>query len=473
MDRSEQSPRRILVSDFDSVHQASVWRTHGATEGTTRLISALRTAILLGDELTIDRNQLFDGIFFLTLGPAGVAAALGLSPVDKLPITVTCQPGRSEDLNRFVPALRGAPQAAGYDVSVDFQLQWVRSDHYRTASSALMAAWGETVANGWLCEPPREHWVRGAGLTRFHTPLDEQERVIAMIEAAQDDWADAMVDGRVAVDRWDRSIVDVDLDVQGPVRELTNVVTDQGIELRPLAHYILEQDSNVRKVVTTNVYEWTTEHPDLADEEEARIAMEMWSKAYYQAIARRDGNLYLSFYDGIDDTPLSRSYGLTLPVRSRYQRLKDRAFTSRYGETIRVEGEILDKMLVISPGSFAQLYLLTRDTAKRLIDEQDPQAMYDLAYASREAVNEPDSHAVKRLSTLRRIFFTTLAALVIAGLGLLTDLTDLSGTSQAVLIITAAILGIIAGLPWDDMREFFRLRKNSMTATLTLSNDRG
>ena len=49
----------------------------------------------------------------------------------------------------------------------------------------------------------------------------------------------------------------------------------------------------------------------------------------------------------------------------------------------------------------------------------------------------------------------TLLAVVIAGLGLFVDLTDLSRRAQLLSIVAAGILGVIAGLPWDDMAELF------------------
>ncbi|MDK8252719.1 hypothetical protein QP834_17145, partial [Enterococcus faecalis] len=68
------------------------------------------------------------------------------------------------------------------------------------------------------------------------------------------------------------------------------------------------------------------------------MAMDMWSRAYYRAIANQDGAMYLSFYDNSFDSSnedLAARYGLTLPGRSRLQRVRDRAFSSRRAETIR------------------------------------------------------------------------------------------------------------------------------------------
>lgn len=491
-------PTHILVSDFDAVHQASMWRRYGAKEATRRLVSVLRTAILLGEELTIDRNQLFDGIFFLALGPAGVANALGLAPDDPLPITVSCQPGLLPDddggagfrpdasgsfssggderqrannagpRNRCVPIKRGAEVGFSGVVSVDFQLDWVRSERFLTASSAMMAAAGDTASNSWLASPPSQEWFEGCGLSRFETPLTE-EQIVECIQVSQDEWAQAMVDGRVAVDRWDRNVND-DLNVPEALMKTRNELEGSLDELRPLAKILLAEKSNVRKDAVQTAVDWMGEQPSSSQVEEARMAMEMWSRAYYRAIAHRDGAMYLSFYDSVEDSDLARSYGLSLPARSRFQRLRDRAFSVRRAETIRVEGEILDHMLVIAPGAFSQLYLLTRNTARELITQGKAQAMFDLAYAAREAVREPDSHSHKRFVTALKVLTMTVMAVVVAALGLLTDLTDLSTTAQVMAIVGAAFLGMLAGLPWDDFAELFRLRRAKMTATLTLSN---
>lgn len=464
--------QRILVSDFDAVHQADSWRRLGAQEAMIRLTSALRTAVLLGDVVTIDRNQLLDGIYFLSLGPHGIASALGLAPHDPLPMVVTCSGDDPHEGDRTVPVLRGFD--IGYDqhISIDRQLEWVRGETFRQASSAMMATRGDDVPGGWLCSPPSDSWLPGSGLTRFQTPLRDESSVVGLIERAQDLWAGAMLDGRVAVDSWTRDTGARPLDIDAALATSLADITAQGRTLTPLAEYLFALPHQRRGAVATDVYDWVGDNPDLADLNEARMAMEAWSNAYYRAIAEQNGYLYLSFFDGADDSELARTYGLALPKRSRFERLKDRAFRPSRGSTIRVEGEILDRMVEISPGNFAQLYVLTRDTARKLITKQDPQAMYDLAFAAREAVNIPPSHSAKKVSTLRRIALLTTLAVVVTALSLLTDLGDLSAGQQTAAIVGAGILGVIAGLPWDDMAEFFRLRTTSMTATLTMSNER-
>lgn len=238
---ASEKPRQIQVADFDSVRQASMWRQHGSAEATRRLIAVLRTAILLGDVLTIDRNQLFDGIFFLSLGPQGIARELGLGSDAVLPLKVKCQPEPDQDADscdadsdRRVPAMRGTNAGQGDLVNVDLQLRKVRDPAFLQASSARMATMADTAPNDWLCHAIGKSWVRGAGLTNYANELEDQ-RIEALICRAQDQWAQAIVDGLVAVDRWDRGTGTATLDVPGTLRQtLAQQLGDE--QPRPLAH---------------------------------------------------------------------------------------------------------------------------------------------------------------------------------------------------------------------------------------------
>lgn len=494
---ASEKPRQIQVADFDSVRQASMWRQHGSAEATRRLIAVLRTAILLGDVLTIDRNQLFDGIFFLSLGPQGIARELGLGSDAVLPLKVKCQPEPDQDADscdadsdRRVPAMRGTNAGQGDLVNVDLQLRKVRDPAFLQASSARMATMADTAPNDWLCHAIGKNWVRGAGLTNYANELEDQ-RIEALICRAQDQWAQAIVDGLVAVDRWDRETGTATLDVPGTLRQtLAQQLGDE--QPRPLAQFVLEQTSNFRKEVTGSVFAWMTANegeakpaPSARDRStraletdttwhEARMAMDMWSRSYYRAIASQDGAMYLSFYDNSFDASnqnLAARYSLILPGRSRLQRVRDRAFSSGRAQTIRVEGEILDHMLVIAPPVFAQLYPLTRESARDLIQRGQRQAMFDMAYAAREAVSAPDTHSHRKFVTLMRVLSMSVLAVVISALSLMTDLTDMSTGAQIVAVAVSGILGVVAGLPWDDLAELFRLRGSAMTATLTMSNE--
>ena len=87
-----QSPARVnwtastvSISDFDSLEQAMAWRRFGPEAAIHRFIMKLRMALLSADYVYVDRNQLLDGICFLSLGPDGIAEALGIPHFQDLP----------------------------------------------------------------------------------------------------------------------------------------------------------------------------------------------------------------------------------------------------------------------------------------------------------------------------------------------------------------------------------------------------
>ncbi|WP_420175411.1 hypothetical protein [Luteococcus sp. OSA5] len=70
-----EKAHRIIVSNFDTVSQAELWLTQGAQRATEVFLGLLRTAVLLGAEVVVDRNQVLDGVCFLALGPDRIAQA--------------------------------------------------------------------------------------------------------------------------------------------------------------------------------------------------------------------------------------------------------------------------------------------------------------------------------------------------------------------------------------------------------------
>ncbi|MDT3767191.1 hypothetical protein QS713_03805 [Gleimia hominis] len=448
----------VVVYDFDSVRQASLWRSLGAAEATAQLNAALRTAVLLGDHISLDRNQLFDGIFFLTQGPEGIAFELGLGPNDRIPITVNCQP---------------APGGAGA-VDLGFQLEKVRSAEFRAASSAIMATTRAHQPHDWQWAPRGPNWYPGAGLAFPANGLNGQDQhegldrfeVVALLERAQDKWVQAILDGRVRVALWKSG----GLDMASALGDAQADLEARG-EVPLLARYLFDNPGlTARKSVTALV---TTLLPKLGlSETHGRAGMEMWSRAYYRAIAQRGSSTYLTFYDQEEslgaDLDLARAYGLVLPVRSRFERLRDRTFTPARASKLRVEGEILDHMRVIAPPLFAQLHEVTREQAQALFLEGQSGAMFSIALAARELVGQKQSHQRKKRVTLLRMAIMTTIVLFVAFLGLYTDSVNLSAVTRGTLLVLAAVLGAVSSMPWDDIAQMWQLRKSSMTATLSM-----
>lgn len=82
-------PRRMLVAELDSLEQATRYlnsngRIHNAERELTGMI---RTAVLLSETLLITDSMLFDGAYFMAVGPEGLMHRLGL-PGQHLPLVV-------------------------------------------------------------------------------------------------------------------------------------------------------------------------------------------------------------------------------------------------------------------------------------------------------------------------------------------------------------------------------------------------
>lgn len=128
---------RSLVVDLDSVRQADLWLAQGRGEAVERLRAMVRTAVLLTDEIIVTDAQLLDGVFFLDLGPDGIAAALGLAPGAELPMRIVA---RDSDLSQALAQMCDAPgfewssrrvatEDSGRVDDVQRRQEWVRAAH--------------------------------------------------------------------------------------------------------------------------------------------------------------------------------------------------------------------------------------------------------------------------------------------------------------------------------------------------------
>ena len=76
-ERSDASTR-ISVFNLDPVEQSKLWLQIGPTEAKRVLVGVLRTALLFGGTVVVDRNQLLEGIFFIAMPPDRLTWHLGL-----------------------------------------------------------------------------------------------------------------------------------------------------------------------------------------------------------------------------------------------------------------------------------------------------------------------------------------------------------------------------------------------------------
>lgn len=466
---------RIMVTNFDPNRQAQLWLEQGAEEAAEVLLGMLRTAILIGGQLIIDRSQLLDGVFFLATGPDRLARELGLDDRSPLPITVNCEPGEPRSrTSRLVPRMLGRDGNADFEnVSMGLQLEKVSSEGFLKTSAAIRAMIGRGE-HPWLMPDPGDEWFAGAGFTDRLHPLDPDQPEVwrRTLIRARERWVEAAEKGRVVVDVW-RDGMDIDPALSEQLKRLRAICSEPD----PLAEEVLNFKGSVRR----DVVEFIHEKGAAADvsPERQRLALGLWSRAYYQAIARKDGALLVAFDDeGLEaqaqsndeeDRARARSFGLWSPPRSRWQLLRDRRGSVSTG-LMRVEGEIHDHLKIIDPGLFRQLRRSSSDVVNALVEEGRREDMYQLALACRHVVTGPPSRRRVRLQAGLRVVTVTLLAFVVASVTLFDSFSALSGGVRAVAVTGATLLGFTASLPYSDIAEYFRTRSGSMAAVLDLQN---
>lgn len=79
---------RVLIAELDSLAQAQRFADRGAREAITELSGMLRVGMLISSNVLITDAMLFDGSYFVTLGPDGVLRELGATEA-RYPLTIT------------------------------------------------------------------------------------------------------------------------------------------------------------------------------------------------------------------------------------------------------------------------------------------------------------------------------------------------------------------------------------------------
>ena len=474
---------RIAVSNFDSVLQAEMWLERGHEHAAVTFTAILRTALLLGSELVVDRNQLLDGVYFLALGPDRIAFELGLPPGADLPIVVNCQPGEAGDEDQTVPRMVGLEHDAS-SVSLTLQASYLRSEKFLRTSSALAALMGSLEDNSWLLPEPGSKWFSGCGFTdRLHPFMGDRSDALRVIEQAQNRWLEAMECGRIKVDTWN-GIGSMQVALEQGRKRLERIRTDKvdPHDPAPLAEAILSEGAATNRRATAVGIVQDLSGTLGASDQDKRMALAVWSKAYYHMIAQKEDCMLISFaaVGGAGTTMgdsteaeeyyrKARSYGLADRRRTRLERLRDKHLKGNVGEgPLRVNGEILDDMRIIDPGSFQQLQKSSGEAVRNMLVEKDPRVMFDLALASKNAVTRMPSHSNARISGFIKTLTLTLLAVFITGLTLMTEFVHLSNGQKAAAVIAAALLGLVASMPWDQIGEQLSLRPTSMAATLDI-----
>ena len=482
---------RIRVTNFDPLQQAQVWLSRGPEKATRVLTAMLRTAILLGEELVIDRNDLLDGIYFLSLGPEGIAHSLGLTTGATLPITLLCEPCEPQDL----PDAPSVTPCTELERMLDLQLRTVSAPAYARASSAFGALigteprdpTGSTSGREWLFPTPGPSWFPGAGFTDPYHPISSERKAGDAIAVAREGWRQAASHGRLKATPWKKWSPVSEYTVSHPSMEdaldiqRRTIISSCGPHEKPARHVkeLLTMTSTSRKAALARIDNLAEGDGPGIDGVERRLLLETWSRPYNQALAWKDDCYLLSFQiaaagsigDGVG-LPRLRQYGLAPAEETRWRRmLRRRARLSR-DVGVAVEGEILDHMEAASPGSFAEMARATEPVITAMQKRQDLKPMLNLALTSRRRFDQGRTHAETMRASLLRGVAISSALLLITAMTLLKDAPNRPEWAPLPLLAATTVLSILAGLPWSDILDVMSMRPSSMSATLSLKGAR-
>lgn len=184
MSPTDSAPLRIRVTNLDSVHQAQTWRRHGPQEAIDRTVSMIRSALLLSEQIIVDRNQLLDGVVLLALGPEGLRWHLGLPQHAPLPLVVT-----------------GSAPPGARSIDVAEQLAAVTRPTFTSAARAALTA---EVTPGspweWLLPPMAD--PAATRLPARHASPPVGRGIDDDLQEARVAWAHSMTCGEVTTAPW-------------------------------------------------------------------------------------------------------------------------------------------------------------------------------------------------------------------------------------------------------------------------------
>lgn len=498
-----ENPNHISILNFDAVEQLRLWQQVGPRKSLEMLIGAMRTALLLGQSVHLDRNQLFEGTFFLAMSPDRLAWHLGLEPSAKLPLTIRMLPCGSEAIEKADFEVGTGPWAGlvqdglGWGVSDDLareiesNLIAVADDKRRVSS--LMQAMAVSNLEGAQSvvlsglerakafEQLEDSFLPRAVWSRRDTQLSE-----GVIAHSRGLWLEALKLGRVEIIAWDEaanSTPNVSNQLERHFPELPNL---------PLHNSVAEALLNVTRksgdkgTVRSLIVRWldaekveelvpatfpigasASEEADLQEAKE--LALKWWIKCYYRAIAARDKLDLYEIYSHPDGpqanhrASLEVEWGL-IPGESNSKSQGMETKEDNAG-TFAVGGNVAEKMLTCTPGQFARLrdYTLGRSYVQTDPKEQR-QRLRDLALA----VEDGTAQLGERKNRIR---LSLLKASVLLAIGAVLGISELVNPFETGgWFFWTFLLALVSSvLPWGEFRTLYKLSETGMKSTIEVA----
>ena len=433
-----EEPLRIRVTNLDSIHQAQNWLRHGREEAITQVVAMIRSALLLGDEIVMDRNQVLDGIVLLAIGPDDLRWHLGLAPRAPLPLAVTC-----------------APDPVTGAIDVDAQLAGVRAPAFLSAAAAALDPDHRGPLDWLLPHPQVTPGLRPVG-----------DSATSPLTSTRQAWAEAMRRGDLTLIPWQP------IDLRPAFEQDRHLIDDRPV----IIDLLTAMDGGTGR--SSAIAHLDSLRPTYGDRE-CRRAFRWWNQTYYDAICDANDEYRISFDTTRSRNDPSSSGSAAEPSgadqdspapRSRWQRIRTRLSTREVParSEIPFEGEIVDNLRLIPPDSFALLRHTSIHRIREFWERPSNRQIWDLALTVRRSVDSP---WVRRGRLLRDLLLKTGLVVTVAVLLGLRDMEVLPTDNLWWLLFWAG-LAFVVSVPWSMLGELGSLTPFRMTATLRIADDR-
>ncbi|MET0713717.1 MAG: hypothetical protein ABWY57_02290 [Mycetocola sp.] len=522
-DEQAGASTRISVFNLDPVEQSKLWLQVGPTEARRMLVGVLRTALLFGGTVVVDRNQLLEGIFFIAMPPERLAWHLGLEPGAPLPIEVQLLPATSSSSTVSGPwRLADGQQRWGVDdelvTAIEANHAAIRDDPHRV-SSPLIALTGGSYERASEASQ-RSHSSSGAKFEeawRISDPVVVPQALWAardievakkVRESGRHAWVEAMRDGRVQV-RGSSGLrpnpLGPELTVELPPNAERHAVVDELVAALVHLEYASDADRGktapcvvvhsgesepchrAHVTIRSLVARWLDgEHvellnpprlPESLQHDEFAVhrscALGWWTLAYNRAICNRDSLRLLTIYNALpspsgirgDDAEAAElAWGLRRPretFRSRMRARFNRRPRAAVANTLPIAGDVVTRLAAFTPAEYARLQAFEAVGSSELLREPGRRSLFDLVVAIDEIAGDRTSRSRRMRSTMLRAAVVTIGGLAVVLYD--SGFIALSGPEWAVVAFVAAAL---LAAPWSDLGSLRRMSGSQLQSTL-------
>ncbi|MDO4259665.1 MAG: hypothetical protein Q4C87_09115 [Actinomycetaceae bacterium] len=449
----------VTLKEFGGVEQARLWLEYGPEIATHTFIGYLRLARYFGNAISLDRNQVLDGIILLSLGPKRLLECLGAEPGQTNPVIIRgAAPSGDGDYEYGGTRLQQRQNAAA--VFTAYQKEMVEQ---LGVSSAQIANEPQYIADelSWVYVDHDQALQRAL---RRNAVVFTQNAHYVDIATQRAEWLQAMEDGWFTLDTW--AVVSSEQFSHSLKDEkVLRTITARNRDLWESFKVASDTCGTRRSAILSSLKEETS----LSDAQK-RILYDWWDRTLCAEIATVNGDQMIRL------TPYSEeAYGseqnlasaLGLVTRPTWRQgilgaLMPKLLPVSHPEVV-IGGQIIETLSFISDSDYTALVAHTRSLVTSFWEKPTSKArLFDLSMATLNY--EIDSQRWGRIV----ITLALRISLLVAALAVIAIVEMMGYTFGGMTATVSACAGFVAALPWSDIRFLFRLSPWKMHGTLRI-----